>query len=140
MNRIHCLRHLQCVASCATASLLTLTSAHAQVVTGTTGIDASGNYQQEVRVCHDEMQREDRVTCLREARNALAEKRRGALGNAGSNFEANALARCDAHTGEDRLACQARIRGQGTTSGSVAGGGVLREIETIMTPVPSTTR
>lgn len=140
MNRIHCLCHLQYAASCTAASLLTLTSAHAQVATGTTGIDASGNYQQEVRACKNEMQHEDRATCLREARNAQAEKRRGALGSVVSNYEANALARCDAHQREDRLACQARIRGQGSTSGSVAEGGVLREIETIVTPAPSTAR
>jgi hypothetical protein len=31
-------------------------------------------------------------------------------------------------SGDERLACQARMEGMGTTSGSVAGGGVLREI------------
>lgn len=140
MNRFHCARSLQNTAAFITVSLLTLTAAFAQVASGTTGIDASGSYQQEVRTCQGDMLREDRATCLREARNALAEKRRGMLGNAGGHFEANALARCEPHAGEERLACQTRIRGQGTTSGSVAGGGVLREIETAVMPPESSAR
>jgi hypothetical protein len=36
--------------------------------------------------------------------------------------------------GEDKAACQARLMGYGSTSGSVAGGGVLREVETVVLP------
>jgi len=35
---------------------------------------------------------------------------------------------------EDRLACEARMSGQGTTEGSAAAGGMLRESVTV-TPV-----
>lgn len=139
MNRFHRLHPLPRVAALA-AALFVLPLASAQVATGTTGIDASGNYQQELRTCQGDMPHEDRATCLREARNAQAEKRRGRLDNAGGDFTANALARCGAHTGDERGACEARIQGQGTTSGSVAGGGVLREIETTtVVPPPSGT-
>lgn len=140
MNRFHCAAPLRTLASFTTLTLLTLSAATAQVATGTTGIDASGNYRQEVRTCGVDMPRAERATCLREARNALAEKRRGALGNSGAHFEANAMARCDVHANDERLACQARVREQGTTSGSVAGGGVLREVETVVTPAPSMPR
>ena len=37
-------------------------------------------------------------------------------------------------TGEDKAACQARVLGYGETTGSVAGGGVLREVETVVLP------
>jgi hypothetical protein len=56
------------------------------------------------------------------------------LDNAGGQFEANAQARCAALAGEDKAACQARVLGFGNTTGSVAGGGVLREVETVVMP------
>jgi hypothetical protein len=116
------------------AAFLAMTAATAQVATGTTGIDASGNYQQEVNACMTGKSQEDRDTCLREARNAQADKKRGVLDHAGTNFESNAVARCDVFKGEDKSACQARVMGYGKTSGSVAGGGVLREVETVVMP------
>ena len=36
--------------------------------------------------------------------------------------------------GEEKAACQARMMGYGNTSGSVAGGGLLREVETVVMP------
>lgn len=119
------------------AALLAVTAATAQVATGTTGIDASGSYQQEVQACLSGRTQQDQATCLKEARNAQGDKKRGVLDNAGANFAANAAARCDVLTGEDKAACQARIMGYGSTSGSVAGGGLLREVETVVMPAGS---
>jgi hypothetical protein len=119
------------------AALLAVTAATAQVATGTTGIDASGSYQQEVQACMSGKTQQDQATCLKEARNAQADKKRGLLDNAGARFEANAQARCDVLTGEDKAACQARMMGYGSTEGSVAGGGVLREVETVVMPAGS---
>jgi hypothetical protein len=116
------------------AALLAMTAASAQVATGTTGIDASGNYQQEVNACMTGKTQQDRDTCLREARNAQADKKRGVLDNAGATFASNAAARCDVFKGEEKAACQARMMGYGSTSGSVAGGGLLREVETVVMP------
>ncbi len=115
-------------------ALLAMTAATAQVATGTTGIDASGSYQNEVNACMTGRTQQDRETCLKEARNAQADKKRGVLDNAGARFDANAAARCDALKGEEKGACQARIMGYGNASGSVAGGGVLREVETVVMP------
>lgn len=115
------------------AALLAVTAATAQVATGTTGIDATGSYRHEVQSCLSGMTQQDQATCLREARNAQAEKQRGALDN-GAPLEANRMARCDALAGEDKAACQARMMGYGNTTGSVAGGGVLREVETVVLP------
>jgi hypothetical protein len=122
------------VLSFGVAALLAVTAATAQVATGTTGIDASGSYQQEVNACMTGKTQQDQATCLREARNAQADKRRGVLDNAGAQFEANATARCDVLKGEEKAACQARLMGYGNTSGSVAAGGVLREVETVVIP------
>lgn len=118
-------------------ALLAVTAATAQVATGApgaTGIDASGSYQQEVQACMTGRTQQDRETCLTEARNAQADKKRGLLDNAEAQFQANAAARCDALSGEEKAACQARVMGYGNTSGSVAGGGLLREVETVVMP------
>jgi hypothetical protein len=120
------------------AALLAVTAATAQVATGTTGIDASGSYQQEVNACMTGKTQQDQATCLREARNAQADKKRGVLDNAGAQFDANATARCSVLTGEDKAACQARVMGYGNTTGSVAEGGVLREVETVVMPAGQT--
>ncbi len=116
------------------AALLAMTAATAQVATGTTGIDTSGSYQQEVNACMTGKTQQDQATCLLEARNAQADKKRGVLDNAGAQFQSNATARCDALQGEDAAACQARVMGYGNTTGSVAAGGVLREVETVVLP------
>ncbi|RZJ27047.1 MAG: hypothetical protein EOO54_00620 [Haliea sp.] len=106
--------------------------------TGTTGIDASGNAQKEREACMTGRTQQDQATCLREANNAAAEKRSGKLDNAGGQFEANARQRCEALSGEDRTACEARVMGYGNTQGSVAGGGVIREVETVVVPPGAT--
>lgn len=119
------------------AALLAATAATAQVATGTTGIDASGNTRTERAACMNGNTQQDRATCLREANNAAADKRAGKL-DSGTNYAANALARCDVLTGEDKAACQARIVGYGSTDGSVAGGGVIRQVETVVVPANAT--
>ena len=117
------------------------TAALAQVpitTPGTTGIDASGNFQQERAACLSGRTQQDQATCLREANNAAAEKRQGTLDNSGGRFDANARQRCEVLTGEDRSACEARVMGYGSASGSVAGGGLIREVETVVLPAGAT--
>jgi hypothetical protein len=130
-------RSRQSLAYFGVTALLAMTAATAQVASnapGTTGIDASGSYQQEVQACMTGRTQQDRETCLKEARNAQADKKRGVLDNAGAQFQANAAARCGVLAGEEKAACQARVMGYGNTSGSVAGGGLLREVETVVMP------
>lgn len=134
MKAIDGARARKSLVSFGVVALLAVTAATAQVASGTTGIDATGSYESEVQACLTGSTQQDRETCLREARNAKAEKQRGVLDNAGARFEANQVARCDALAGDDKAACQARMMGYGRTSGSVAGGGVLREVETVVLP------
>jgi len=94
--------------------------------------DRSGIHQQylQERSQCDTKSGEDRKTCLREAGAAQMEARRGTLAaDDASNYETNRLARCDVHkNAEERDYCLRRMRGEGTTSGSVEGGGILREL------------
>ena len=82
------------------------------------------------RACTDGTSSEDRATCMKEAGAAKAEAQRGQLTDAPGAYDQNALQRCDALPASDKEACRLRIMGAGTTSGSVAGGGVIREVTT----------
>lgn len=73
----------------------------------------------------------DRATCLREAGAARDEARRQRLESANADYQRNATQRCAALRGDDAHDCMLRMRGAGTVSGSVGGGGVLRELHTI---------
>jgi hypothetical protein len=134
MKAIDAARSRKSLVSFGVAALLAVTAATAQVTAGPTAIDATGHYEKEVQACLSGQTQQDRDTCLREARNAQAEKKRGALDNAGGQCEANKVARCEPLAGEEKAACQARMMGYGSTSGSVSGGGVLREVETVVLP------
>ncbi len=102
---------------------------------GNTGIDTSGSYARERAACMSGATQQAQDTCLREAANAAAEKRKGELGTAPSpEMNANAMRRCEALGGEDNAACMARVLGYGNASGSVGGGGVIREVETVVVP------
>ena len=109
-------------------------SATAQIASGTTGIDNTGNAASELAACINGTTQQSRVTCMTEVRNANAAKRAGKVDNAGGQFMANAMARCDVFSGDEQIACRARVAGYGNPQGSVAGGGVIREIETVTTP------
>lgn len=99
-----------------------------------TGIDDSGEYKREVQACNSGRIQQARETCLLEARNAHAALLRGELTRQNDDFRANALARCEPLAGEYKAACKARVMGFGTTTGSVADGGLLREVETVVLP------
>jgi hypothetical protein len=115
-------------------SALLAMSATAQIAAGTTGIDATGNAQSEMAACNNGKTQQDRATCLIEVKNANAAKRAGKVDNAGGQFQANAMQRCNVLPSQDRVACEARVAGYGNPQGSVAGGGVITEIETVVVP------
>ena len=97
--------------------------------------DAKARYLKERANCETGNTAQDRATCLKEAGAALDEKKKGKLDNSGSPV-ANATDRCNVLPAKDKADCLARIVGpQGpnqrvTTSGSVEGGGVIRETTT----------
>lgn len=114
------------------ALVLAASSLAAPSLTAAQGTDPT--YLRERSVCDGVLQ--DRSACLREAGAARYEARRGGLTSAPStSYEQNALARCALQPPADRSACEARMRGTGTTSveGSVLGGGLIRET---VTPIP----
>jgi hypothetical protein len=99
--------------------------------------DAQKVYQADRAACISGKTGQDRATCLREAAAALQEAKRGRLDDGQAQFEQNRLLRCDKQPPEDRPDCIRRMNGEGTTSGSVEGGGIYREL---VTPVAAPQR
>ncbi len=96
-------------------------------------------YQQDLAECEAQQATQDLAACRLEARNALADAKRNLLSDTTANlFEKNQLKRCRVFKGDDREACEARVRGDGISTGSVQSGGILREVVRPVPPEPAT--
>ena len=89
--------------------------------------EMQARYNKERAACTNGQSMQSRRDCLREAEAAYAELRRGKLEGTDAPDARNARMRCDVHKGDERIACLARMQGEGSTSGSAASGGILRE-------------
>jgi hypothetical protein len=88
---------------------------------------------QERQNCIDGKTNQDQATCLREAGAAKQESQRGNLRDSG-DYGSNASKRCDTLPADQKADCERRSMGEGSVSGSVGSGGVVREL---VTPVPA---
>lgn len=118
----------------AVAAIGTLLSVSAFAADRGAQSSAAAKYQQEVAFCKSGQSQQDYKTCMQEAGAALVENRRGNLTTAPEQTLAvNSEDRCGVLSGDERVACQARMEGLGQVEGSVEGGGLLRQI-VIITP------
>jgi hypothetical protein len=99
--------------------------------------EGNARYRQERAVCESGQSNQSRAACLDEANSARAQARRGALDDGAAPYAENASKRCDALPDADRNDCLARMQGQGTTSGSVAAGGIYRELVVLEPAAPT---
>ncbi len=93
----------------------------------------SSSIAQERANCMSGNTNQDRATCLKEAGAARQESQRGNLRDSG-DYGSNASKRCAALPAEEKADCERRSMGEGSVSGSVGSGGVVREL---VTPVPA---
>jgi len=109
----------------------------AQTAGTNASMSAQQRYQQERAACVAGTSHQDRTTCLQEAGAALQESRRGGL-TTSAQLQANAMARCQVLPEADRADCRDRVLNESNTtvSGSVEGGGILKETTTryVVTP------
>ena len=113
-------------AAFAAACSMAMAGAHA----ATPG-DAQARFEQERARCLSGLSGQAQSTCLKEAGAALEEARRGRLDDGDARYRKNARERCDVLAGDEKRDCMARARDQRTnSSGSVEGGGILRETVT----------
>ena len=100
--------------------------------------ELTARYQQDLAECEAQQATQDLAACRLEARNALAEAKRNLLSDTTANlFEKNQLKRCRVFKGDDREACEARARGEGSSTGSVQSGGILHEVVRPVMPSPA---
>jgi hypothetical protein len=111
---------------------------HAQAQTPTQPQDElTARYHQDLTECEAQQATQDLAACRLEARNALAEAKRNLLNDTTANlFEKNQFKRCRVFKGDDREACEARVRGDGSSTGSVQSGGILHEVVRPVVPSP----
>ena len=112
-------------------ALLLLSAAPVAWSAGLSKADIEAVYRQDRAACENGNTSQDRQSCLREAGAARAAALKGSLGGDGNKnvWMENALRRCEAHKGLDREMCERMVRGDGAASGSVGGGGVMRELQ-----------
>lgn len=113
-------------------------SAHAETSTQPQQDELTARYQKDLSECEAQQATQDLAACRLEARNALAEAKRNLLSETTTNlFETNQLKRCRVFKGDDREACEARVRNEGSSTGSVQSGGLLREVVRPIAPSPA---
>lgn len=99
---------------------------------------AKAQYEAERARCLSGSTGQDQASCLRSAGAAYEAIRHNRLQDPNTNYRENALARCQPLPVGDRHDCELRVEGAGPSSGSVKGGGVLKEtVTTTIGPTPS---
>lgn len=121
------------------AACVLSTTAMAQPSSNTApAMDAQARYEADRQKCQTRNTQDSLETCMREATNARAAAGNGQLSSPGGAASSNATDRCDAFTSAaEKADCVRRV--QTPVSGSVSGGGVLREsTTTTVIPAPAT--
>ncbi len=102
----------------------------ALAATPTKPADIQARYQRDSALCMSARYKGDRDECLSEASTARSMALPSPLDPDPGRYARNALKRCEPLPDSDRRDCIARMQGQGTTTGTVAGGGIYRELVT----------
>ncbi|MDY7577809.1 hypothetical protein RGU70_05685 [Herbaspirillum sp. RTI4] len=113
---------------CQLALVLLAASASYSSIAANPAQDENARYQNDLKVCNSGHSNQDRATCLKEAGAARDEAKRGRLNDRAPDYRQNALSRCQSLPMRDQEACQRRIDGDGTSSGSAQEGGMLRKL------------
>jgi hypothetical protein len=119
----------------AAAALLTAPAAFAADKPAT--LSAKARLQHDRVVCSRIRDQGERDECLSEASTLYAGTQPSNPDENPAQLMRNALRRCEPLREPDRQDCVLRTQGQGTTTGSVAGGGIYRELVTTEVGAPS---
>jgi hypothetical protein len=99
---------------------------------------AKAQYDAERARCMSGTTGQDQASCLKSAGAAYDSAKAGRLNDPNTDYRANAMRRCAALPAADKADCESRVDGQGISSGSVKGGGMVKETVT-RTVYPSET-
>lgn len=102
--------------------------------------ELAARHRQERATCLKVQETEARADCVLDADVAYGHAKRNRASDIDPPFAKNVSLRCDALSGDANRDCLSRMAGEGTVSGSVAGGGIYRELvvlETMTVPTPA---
>lgn len=118
---------------------LALLSTNAAFAAGnTTAMSAKARLKHDRVACSRIRDQGERDQCLSEASTLYAGTQPSNPNENAAQLMRNALKRCEPLREPDRQDCVLRMQGQGTTTGSVAAGGIYRELVTIEVGEPGT--
>lgn len=100
------------------------------------GVWAQTTYEQDRAACMRADSQHERGSCLREAAAVRAQGKTRAPGDTPESRMHNAMKRCADLPPENKSTCERMVRGEGTVSGSVEGGGTIRELVTSVPAIP----
>ena len=107
----------------AAATLATLTLSATAFAADT----AKVQYDAERARCLSGTTGQDQASCLKSAGAAYDLAKAGRLNDPNADYRDNALRRCATLPAADKADCESRVDGQGTSSGSVKDGGIVKE-------------
>ena len=118
------------------AGILALLCGHAFSAAAQGRNEKQQRLEDDRQACLSGQSGQTRDVCLKEAQAVFAERPDSTRPVSADQLQRNATQRCDALAGDERTACIARMRGEGTVTGSIRTGGVLRELVTTEAPPP----
>ena len=124
-------RTLPIVGLCFAAAVSLLAQSAAVAADNAATASAKARLQQDRVVCSRIRDQGERDECLSEASTRFAGTQPSHPDENPAQLTRNALKRCEPLREPDRQDCVLRTQGQGTTTGSVAGGGIYRELVTV---------
>jgi hypothetical protein len=122
---------------CIASALLSFSAFAATPTASAQTAEIQARFEQDRAACLAGNAGPERTACLKEATKARSSARNAPIYD-DATYRHNKFDRCRALTGDEARDCFARMKGAGTTSGSVEGGGIYREKVTIeVGPVPA---
>jgi hypothetical protein len=118
------------------SSIVLRTTLVAACALSAVGAWAQSTFEQDRAACLRSDSQHERTSCLREAGAVRAQgtRKMPMAGDTPESRMQNAMKRCTNLPAESKATCERMVHGEGTVSGSVAGGGQIREL---ITPVPA---
>jgi hypothetical protein len=124
LNRFHFVRRSMGVA------LVAMVCGQALIAGAQERSEKQLRFEADIQACRSGKTGQSYEACMKEAKAVLAAPASSTPSVSAEQRKDSASLRCEVLTGDEHTACIARMHGEGTVSGSVAGGGILREIVT----------
>jgi hypothetical protein len=120
---------LRCIRRNFGVVLIAMVCGHALTVNAQDRSEKLRRFELDSQACHSGITGQDLDACMNEAKAVFAAPVETTPTASAEQRQSAAVSRCDVFTDDERTTCIARTTGA-TVSGSVAGGGILRELVT----------